>query len=89
MTKHVCSTCKYWGEADTFRYSPEDGRYGAELRVCSCPKFIYYEVEENPKIERDSLRYWDYDGYEAHFEVGPDFGCVRWEQKKFACYESD
>lgn len=68
-----CKTCKYFNL---------DGKVFGE---CSSPKFDYgYETEQNygVKYEDDMLLYMDYEGYNANFQVGENFGCIHHESGK-------
>ena len=64
-----CSTCKYWsGKRDLFTL---------ELTgkgTCSCPKFVYNPYGD--EMKDDELHYSDYEGYNATFETGKNFGCI-------------
>lgn len=63
-----CKTCQHWSQAPC-NTKP--------LGLCACPKFVYEKFDE--ETQADGLYYWDYEGYSAGFETGPDFGCVHWE----------
>ena len=41
--------------------------------TCNSPKFGYQGCDN------DGLAYWDEESYRADFFVGPDFGCVHWD----------
>jgi hypothetical protein len=51
---------------------------GAHAGVCRSDKFLY---SDSPQVARDGLRYWDFEGYSAGFEVGEAFGCIHWVAK--------
>lgn len=67
-----CATCHHFT-----RYTePFDVEYhGAHAGKCASDKFVYDDEHQPPK---DGLRYWDYEGYAAGFEVGDKFGCIHW-----------
>lgn len=67
-----CGTCRHFS-----RYT-EDldiDHHGKHAGRCDSDKFIY---DEDTKPPMDGLRYWDYEGYSAGFEVGEHFGCIHW-----------
>jgi len=74
--KKLCKTCFYWHQNKRNYYAPEGGVYGE----CSCGKFIYRDDFWRP-YAIDQLIYWDYEGYNARFATGPEFGCVHWAKK--------
>ena len=67
-----CGTCVHFS-----RYTEDSGidYNGKHAGRCDSGKFIY---DEDTKLPADGLRYWDYEGYSAGFEVGEQFGCIHW-----------
>jgi hypothetical protein len=51
--------------------------HGAHAGQCASRKFEYDSVP----VPIDGLRYWDYEGYSAGFEVGEKFGCIHWQKR--------
>lgn len=67
-----CGTC------ENFRRYTEEfdiGYHGKHAGKCNSNKFVYDEGSQPPL---DGLRYWDYEGYSAGFDVGDQFGCIHW-----------
>ena len=48
---------------------------------CSNPEFFYTGDGYPDDCSQAGLAYGDYEGYSAHFETGPEFGCVHFEEK--------
>jgi hypothetical protein len=75
--KKICKHCAYWerySDAFNIKY------HGPHAGECSCDKFTY--SDDDSKVSRDGLQYWDYDGYSAGFETGELFGCVHFKKIK-------
>lgn len=76
--KKVCKNCNFFEKLDDCKF------YG----ICKNKKFEYeaaYCYEKNTKkekIEKDKLFYMDYEGYNAGVEVGEEFGCIHFENRK-------
>jgi len=62
-----CITCRHWTRNGE---SETSGK-------CGSSKFVY-GFSGFPK---DSLCYWDHEGYSAGFDTGEDFGCVHWAER--------
>lgn len=72
-TRKTCDRCAFWqGYEDPYSEEMHLGR-------CSCPKVVY--TGDGRRIGKDELAYWDYEGYNAGFNVGPKFGCIHWEPR--------
>lgn len=68
-----CATCKHWSRVS----GDFDVRFhGAHAGNCASDAFTYTDEQPTPKIPKDGLGYWDYEGYSAGFMTGEDFGCV-------------
>ena len=67
----ICKNCKHFGYLENIVNS----NYGE----CNCNKFEYGGASEME--ETDKLFYSDYEGYDANFMVGENFGCIHWEKK--------
>jgi hypothetical protein len=77
----TCRECRFSSDACQDSWKDDSGQvrecwanhhYSYYLE-CNCPKFNY------ETMDRDGLMYWDYEGYAAGINVGPDFGCVHFE----------
>ena len=66
-----CETCKYF-------LAPS--REKDIMGECENEKFIYTGGGVSEEM-KDSLYYWDYEGYSAGFSVGLEFGCVHHKTK--------
>lgn len=66
INQNICVNCKYWTRFD-------DDFYNKSFGICSSDKFIEKISSKNPK---DTLVYWDGEGYLAGFETGESFGCI-------------
>ena len=62
----TCKTCKHWKKFEE-DYVPPD----YQIRRCKNPK-----MEHNECPLKNTASPHDYDGYEADFITGEDFGCV-------------
>jgi len=69
----TCKECRWWNTGFSPRYLP--------FGYCQHSRFQYDDGIDVQNSASDALLYWDYEGYEAGFIVGPDFGCVHWESK--------
>jgi hypothetical protein len=49
--------------------------------ACSNAKFVYLWEGNVKDVPSDGLGYWDFEGYDADFCVGPDFGCVHHDER--------
>jgi hypothetical protein len=67
-----CGTCEHFRRY-TGKFDVE--YHGKHAGTCNSDKFVYDEGSQPPL---DGLRYWDYEGYSAGFEVGDQFGCIHW-----------
>ena len=71
-----CGACKNF-ERYTSEYDVRNR--GGHAGTCKSNKFVEIELDmismESPA---DILRYWDYEGYSAGFDVGDQFGCIHW-----------
>ena len=68
-----CGTCFFFS-----RYNlPKDINYrGARAGTCgNC----HFKESDDPPVPIGGLRYWDYEGFSAGFEVDEAFGCVYWQ----------
>jgi hypothetical protein len=72
MTK-ICKNCEY------FKYSNSviHPKYQGE---CSNPNFIY--TGDGEELVINGLGYWDYESYNAGFDVGAEFGCIHFKEKE-------
>lgn len=71
-----CKDCKYFKRNTDKFWS---NKYG----VCECNKFIYgSSCDENIVKNTDQLLYEDSEGYAAGFEVGQDFGCIHFKERR-------
>lgn len=66
-----CGTC---GNFRRYTELFDIGYHGKHAGTCNNDKFVY----EGHQPPIDGLRYWDYEGYAAGFEVGDQFGCIHW-----------
>ena len=79
--KNKCKNCKYFERHKEEYYC---NKYG----YCNCTKFVYgtsfIHIDEHyndyDKTKADELLYEDYEGYNADFEVGENFGCIHFEE---------
>ena len=71
----TCKECKFWRRGDIWT-ALEDERFGS----CRCPKLVYADTVYNKRTS-DMLIYQDYEGFEASFDTGEDFGCIHGEAK--------
>jgi len=62
-----CKDCVFWGEVNE----------GDGLRACNNPKLR--EDVYKPLIKADMLLYGGHYGYDAFLNVGPEFGCIHWQ----------
>lgn len=70
-----CKNCKY------FRKNTD--KYYKNYGECDCIKFVYDGFGNDPDYNvTDQLIYSDYEGYRAYFNVGQDFGCIHFEEKR-------
>lgn len=72
-----CKTCKYWEKKKKNEFFPEmDERFGE----CKCSSFMYndehYKLNSLPA---NSFLYMDYEGWEASFVTGEEFGCIHYK----------
>lgn len=72
----LCRNCVFWSRNTPTELIPTiDERYGK----CACPKLMYdpknFGFRTIPQ-GNDLLVYKDYEGWEASFITGEDFGCV-------------
>lgn len=79
---NTCRTCKFYSTTPEVTINFFDGTTATEKPEgeCSCPKFRYV-YSAAAQLADDELGYWDFEGYAAGFNVGPDFGCIHWEAK--------
>ena len=68
----LCKNCKYYAKPDD-EFQEERGR-----GLCFCDKFVYDEKDMYPL--NDKLEYLDYEGYQASFYVGSNFGCIHFKR---------
>jgi len=75
--KKLCKNCFYWHRNKSSYCTAEGVAYGD----CVCVRFVYKHDNSCP-YSTDQLVYWDYEGFDAGFATGPEFGCVQWREKK-------
>lgn len=70
-----CGNCEFW-----LRYTEqfEVKHHGQHAGICESDQFVYNNMGSTPK---DGLRYWDYEGYDAGFDTGENFGCVHFKER--------
>jgi len=71
-----CENCIHWDNTGAYAILSKDilrKQYGD----CDCSKFNY----ENHDGNDDNLIYADYEGYDAGFSTGRNFGWVHWRNK--------
>ena len=79
----ICKNCEYFYDRGK-GYTTNNKSYGR----CSCPKFryeipmIFVKESGQHSLEKDNLVYADYEGYDAGFDVGIEFGCKHFKPKK-------
>jgi hypothetical protein len=78
----LCKNCKHFKRH-------KDSCQSIKFGHCVCSKFVYGSAYEQTKKEdndfsdeANELLYEDYEGYNADFEVGENFGCIHWEAKE-------
>ena len=71
--KKICKNCEY------FKYTNLDfhPKYQGD---CSNPNFIY--TGDGEEVTINGLGYWDYESYDAGFNVGEEFGCIHFKEKE-------
>lgn len=68
-----CKTCAHWGNNRGYNEDADK-----RLKSCDCPKFFYGYHSYNDTPD-DGAFIEDDEGW--GMMVGPEFGCVNWEQK--------
>jgi hypothetical protein len=78
----------YWTDWEPPNFELERGIKILETKPsnfgsCKCPRFMYGDHFEDVAYEDDSdaLIYVDYEGWNAYYYTGKDFGCVHGEEK--------
>jgi hypothetical protein len=87
----TCISCQHWKPADGYPHyrtaelcNPVDPdtyepmAMPFEVRPCCHPSLTRFERP----VEANGFGVNDGSAYEAHFVTGPEFGCVRWEEKQ-------
>lgn len=72
MTEKLCKNCKHYFFSDW----PKGDEHEFEG---SCALML---DANTVKTAVDKVTGWDYEGYKAGTNVGPEFGCIHWKQKK-------
>jgi len=83
--KNICKNCKHYKEISIKEYEEWDVKKEKMVVLdkfkskgtCDSDKFIYYG-DENALDDR--LSYFDYENYQASFEVGENFGCIHFNK---------
>ena len=72
----LCKCCRSWEPVKN------KGNWAGRRNQgdCSCNSFIEF-ISSDIKTPRDSLVYYDYEGYSAGFTTGSEFGCIHWREK--------
>ena len=82
-----CKDCKWWVPlGDPLRDTELPGtgkRIPPGVPTCAHPKIIYmaYWAYNSEGLSEDTMGISDDDGYVAYVMMGPEFGCVHWEEK--------
>lgn len=78
----LCRDCKFWTGIKVVEHGQDE--YGYKTiepdisHNCSCPKII---VEEPENFINDGLVYIDGEAFDVSLIVGPDFGCIHFQDK--------
>jgi hypothetical protein len=81
MEDKICKNCKYY---KPFKIN-KNSEYYTNRGDCKCKKYLYdgWGIEKNKEYKSlDTLRYWDYECYQAGFNVGENFGCIHFVKKE-------